>query len=135
MPAEEWRPSSSMRHAGIEPFNALVAGVLAPPTACNQSDLARFYLDEQVEADDHEGRRAGSSSGVNLAMRRCTRPSPGERVAGQSDYKGMLALFSPRVGPGGVGEGIESLSFPETHGEEVAFDSVFVKDDHGVDGA
>ena len=46
----------------------------------------------------------------------------------------MLAFFSPGSAQVKMEGMKKTLSFPEKHGEEVAFDSVFVKDDHHVTG-
>jgi hypothetical protein len=132
--ADEWQAYLLDAARRNRPFDELVGELLRQ----DGGDLkhrapARFYLDRE-SAPNGIARDVGRIFfGRDLQCAQCHNHPLVEDYR-QSDYQGLLAFFSPGSELIKM-EGMKQTSFfPEAAAKDLAFDSVFVKDDHHLTG-
>ncbi len=93
---------------------------------------ARFYLDRELEPHAITRDVGRIFFGRNLQCAHCHNHPLVEDYQ-QSDYYGLLAFFTPGYDPSPP-TATKKTSYPEKAASDLAFDSVFVKDDHHLTG-
>ena len=134
VPDDEWQAFLLDAARRNRPFNELVAELLRADGGDPKNRApARFYLDRESEPNRITRDVGRILFGLDLQCAQCHNHPLVEDYR-QSDYQGLLAFFSPGSELVKM-EGIKKTSFfPEKVGKDVAFDSVFVKDDHHLTG-
>jgi hypothetical protein len=132
--AEEWQAYLLDAARRNRPFNDLVGELLrADGGDMKHRAPARFYLDRESEPNRIARDVGRIFFGRDLQCAQCHN-HPLVQDYRQSDYQGLLAFFSPSEELVKM-EGMKKTTFfPEKAGTDVAFDSVFVKDDHHLTG-
>jgi hypothetical protein len=132
--ADEWQAYILDAARRNRPFDELVGELLRQDGGdLKRRAPARFYLDRE-SAPNGIARDVGRIFfGRDLQCAQCHNHPLVEDYR-QSDYQGLLAFFSPGSELIKM-EGMKKTTFfPETAAKDVAFDSVFVKDDHHLTG-
>ena len=93
---------------------------------------ARFYLDRELEPHAITRDVGRIFFGRDLQCAHCHNHPLVEDYQ-QSDYYGLLAFFTPGYDPSPP-SATTKTSYPEKAASDLAFDSVFVKDDHHLTG-
>ncbi len=132
--AEEWHSYLMDAARRNRPFNELVAELLrADGGDMKHRAPARFYLDRESDPNAIARDVGRIFFGRDLQCAQCHN-HPLVADYRQSDYQGLLAFFSPGAELVKM-EGMKKTTFfPEKAASDVAFDSVFVKDDHHLTG-
>jgi hypothetical protein len=134
VPAEDWRAFLLDASRRNRPFNELVAELLrADGVDLKHRAPARFYLDRESEPNRIARDVGRLFFGVDLQCAQCHNHPLVEDYR-QSDYQGLLAFFNAGTEVVKMQGTKKTSFFPENAGKDVAFDSVFVKDDHHLTG-
>ena len=134
VPADDWQAFLLDSARKNRPFNELVAELLrADGFDLKHRAPARFYLDRESEPNRITRDVGRIFFGMDLQCAQCHNHPLVEDYR-QSDYKGLLAFFSPGSELVKMKGTAKTTFFPEKAATDVAFDSVFVKDDHHLTG-
>jgi Protein of unknown function (DUF1549)/Protein of unknown function (DUF1553) len=134
VPAEDWQAFLLDAARRNRPFNELVAEILrADGVDPKHRAPARFYLDRESEPNRITRDVGRIFFGLDLQCAQCHNHPLVEDYR-QSDYQGLLAFFSAGSEVVKMTGTKKTSSFPEKAGKDLAFDSVFVKDDHHLTG-
>ena len=134
VPADEWQAFLLDAARRNQPFNELVAELLrADGGDLKHRAPARFYLDRESEPNRITRDVGRIFFGVDLQCAQCHNHPLVEDYR-QSDYQGLLAFFNAGTELVKTKGTKKTSFFPEKAGKDVAFDSVFVKDDHHLTG-
>ena len=134
VPADEWQAFLLDAAGRNQPFNELVAELLVADGGDLKHRCRRGST--SIASRSRTGSRAtsdASSSAFDLQCAQCHNHPLVEDYR-QSDYQGLLAFFNAGTELVKTKGTKKTSFFPEKAGKDVAFDSVFVKDDHHLTG-
>jgi len=132
--AEEWQQYLLAAARENRPLNQVFKEILgADGTNPAVRPAARFYLDREAEPNLITRDVGRIFLGRDMQCAQCHN-HPVIADYQQSDYHGLLAFFSPAALQTRKVDGKDQAVYAEKVGGTLAFDSVFVKDDHHLTG-
>lgn len=134
VPDDQWQAFLLDAARRNRPFNEIVSELLrADGGDMKRRAPARFYLDRGSEPNRITRDVGRLFFGRDLQCAQCHNHPLVEDYR-QSDYQGLLAFFSPGSELVKMEGTKKTTFFPEHAAKDLAFDSVFVKDDHHLTG-
>jgi hypothetical protein len=132
--ADEWQNYLLAAVRGNRPLNQVIAEILRADGADSKlRAAARFYLDRGSEPNLITRDVGRIFFGRDLQCAQC-HDHPLVKDYHQSDYYGLLAFFSPGYALTRKEGSKETTYYAEKAGSDLAFDSVFVKNDRHLTG-